>query len=123
MKIETHHSLMKYLLEIALLMPFFNFPALAQIYTHEFVNPDGSSYMCSSTISGSSSQSGCAKVPIDERIKHQEKLLQRADQGATCSEKATLHAKTYGYSAYFAQYLKCMGHCRPGSTYESMCPR
>ena len=126
MTTKTHHSLVKKFLIIALLVPFFNFPVLAQTYTHEFVNPDGSSYICSSTLAGSSSRSGCAKVSIEERIKHQKKLLQRADQSATCSEK--LLGKTYGdagsrISRYlsadylenpdppfsFEMYRKCMG--------------
>jgi hypothetical protein len=64
-------------LKLSFLLAFFSLPVLAQSYSHEFENPDGSSHLCTSDFSGNTGKTRCVKVPIDERIKHQKNCLDK----------------------------------------------
>lgn len=117
----------------ALSLSVFCLPVHAQTYSHEFVNPDGSSYMCSSDYSGSGGRTRCAKVPIDERTNHQKKLLKLSNKDLYCKNESELWAQANGsdqngffypnHHGSFAMYFKCMGHCYPGSPHASLYPR
>ena len=123
---------LKACLKLSFLLVFFSLPVLAQSYSHEFENPDGSSHLCTSDFSGNTGKTRCVKVPLDERIKHQKKLLKLANKDLYCSQQSELWAQKNGSfengdfypnrHGYFAMYLKCMGKCNPGSPYIESCP-
>ena len=112
---------MKIYLKAVIVASFINFPAFGQSYSHEYVRPGGSSIMCSTSIRGGTGETQCANVPIDERIKHQQKLLKRLDKSDYCNKLNPAliedidnpgHSRINTYS--FEGYLKCMGMKIPG---------
>lgn len=73
-------------LKLSFLLAFFSLPVLAQSYSHEFENPDGSSHLCTSDFSGNTGKTRCVKVPLDERIKHQKNLLRQTIKSVKCAQ-------------------------------------
>ena len=114
---------LKACLKLSFLLVFFSLPVLAQSYSHEFENPDGSSHLCTSDFSGNTGKTRCVKVPLDERIKHQKKLINMHQKANYCAALTTprtfedIIKPEYSFSAY----LKCMGKCNPGSPYIESC--
>jgi hypothetical protein len=84
---------------------------LAQSYSHEFVNPDGSSVMCSTSLGGRTGQTECANVPRDARLKHYKNLTKIAERREYCAaltkppHPLDMFKPEYSWEAF----ARCMG--------------
>jgi tetratricopeptide (TPR) repeat protein len=104
MKIE------KILWIVLISIPTHNEPVSAQSYSHEFVNPDGSSVMCSTRTNGYTGKTACANIPLKERLKHYQNQYNMLIKSRYCIEltkvpsdapaSTIMSSPVYGFQAY-----------------------
>ena len=106
MKIE------KVLTIIVISISMHNEPVSAQSYSHQFVNPDGTATLCSTRTNGYTGKTICAKISVQERLKHAQDTNKMLIKSSYCREltkvprdapaSTIMSSPVYGFQAYEA---------------------